>query len=282
MKFNKIGKIAVAQDGAIWGGRLFRIDASGNCTVYRVEELVGEPAPMASFKLDKRELICPHSNSVCFGTKYYEEGDKYPLLYTNIYNNYSKCEEKLIGVTCVYRIEEDGEGFKSTLVQLIEIGFTEDVELWRASVESHGVRPYGNFLVDPDDGSFWAYTMVNEERGTRYYRFKTPEVREGEVDERVGVPRAVLGKEDILDGFDGAYARFIQGGIIHGGKLYSVEGFIEKPDYPTLRIVDLAARSEVSFNLTEIGVVEEPELIDFYDGVCYYSDWRGNLFTVEF
>ena len=282
MKFNKVANIAAAQDGAIWGGRLFRIDASGNCTVYRVEELLGEPAPMASFKLDKRELICPHSNSVCFGTKYYDEGDEYPLLYTNIYNNYSKSEKKLIGVTCVYRIEEDGEGFKSTLVQLVEIGFVEDAELWRARAESHGVRPYGNFLVDPDDGSFWAYTMVNEERGTKYYRFNTPEAREGVLDEGLGVTRAVLNKEDILDSFDGAYARFIQGGVIHAGKLYSVEGFISEPNLPTMRIVDLKAKTEEVYNLTELGIAEEPELIDFSDGVCYYSDWRGTVYTVSF
>ena len=282
MKFNRIAGIAVAQDGAIWDGKLFRIDALGNTTVYDLSTVADSAAPLATFTLDKREIICPHSNSVCFGTKYFAEGDKYPLLYSNVYNNYAKSEDKRIGVTCVYRIEESDGGFKSTLVQLIEIGFTEDVELWRATPEAHGVRPYGNFLVDPDDGSFWAYTMVNEERGTRYFRFDTPDVCEGELDEVTGVRRAVLTREDIRDSFDGSYARFIQGGIIHDGKLYSVEGFTSAPNLPTMRIVDLCAKSEEVYNLTELGIFEEPELIAFFDGVCYYSDWRGNLFTVEF
>lgn len=281
MQFNKIAKIAVAQDGAIWDGELFRIDAAGRCSVYNVNEL-GEPTPLATFMLDKKELICPHSNSVCFGTKYYDKDDKYPLLYTNIYNNYSKAEDKLVGVTCVYRIEKTNDDFNSTLVQLIEIGFVEDVELWRATPEEHGVRPYGNFLVNPDDGAFWAYTMLNEERGTRYYKFDTPDVALGVMDERFGVRRVVLNKEDIQDSFSGAYARFIQGGAIHGGKLYSVEGFIDEPNQPTMRIVDLKAKSEESYDLRAFGIVEEPELIDFYRGACYYSDWHGNLFTVNF
>ena len=282
MKFNKVANIATAQDGAIWRGELFRFDASGNGKVYDVASLNGESAPKAEFRLDKAELVCPHSNAVCFGTKYYDEGDEYPLLYANVYNNYAKSEDKLIGVTCVCRIERDADGFKSTLVQLIEIGFTEDVELWRATPEAHGVRPYGNFLVDPDDGSFWAYTMVNEERGTKYFRFKTPEVCDGELDKRFGVRRAVLNKEDILDSFDGAYARFIQGGVIHAGKLYSVEGFISEPNLPTMRIVDLKAKTEEVYNLTELGITEEPELIDFADGVCYFSDWHGTVYTVSF
>ena len=282
MQIKKIGKIVTGQDGAVFGGELFRIDAVGNIKVYDIADIGENTKPKAELKLDKAEQICPHSNSVCFGTKYYAEGDKYPLLYTNIYNNYAKSEDKLIGVTCVYRIERDGEGFKTTLVQLIEIGFVEDAELWRATPEAHGVRPYGNFLVDPDDGSFWAYTMVNEERGTKYYRFNTPEAREGVLDERLGVPRAVLNKEDILDSFDGAYARFIQGGIIHGGKLYSVEGFISEPNLPTMRIVDLKAKTEEVYNLTELGITEEPELIDFFDGVCYFSDWHGTVYTVSF
>ncbi len=282
MEFNKIANIAVAQDGAIWDGELFRIDAKGICSVYNISALSGEVSPKAEFVLDKAELVCPHSNSVCFGTKYFKEDDKYPLLYTNVYNNYAKSEDKLIGVTCVYRIVCDGGVFRSTLVQLIEIGFTDDVELWRAAEESHGVRPYGNFLVDPDDGAFWAYTMINEERGTKYFRFDTPDVCEGEMDARFGVCRTVLNKEDIRDTFSGAYARFIQGGIIHGGKLYSVEGFTSEPNLPTLRIVDLKEKREETFNLTALGILEEPELIDFYRDTCYYSDWRGNLFTVTF
>ena len=115
MRFEKIGKIKTGQDGAIWKGELFRIDASGNCLVYNVDELFGEPLAKAGFRLDKYELICPHSNSVCFGTKYFANGDEYPLLYTNVYNNYSKSENKEIGVTCVYRIEKVDDGFKSTL-----------------------------------------------------------------------------------------------------------------------------------------------------------------------
>ena len=81
----------------------------------------GETAPFATFALDKRELITPHSNAVFFGTEFFEEGDEFPLLYSNIYNNYSGKEEPLIGVCLVYRLMRDGDSFKTTLVQIIEI-----------------------------------------------------------------------------------------------------------------------------------------------------------------
>lgn len=282
MKLKKIGKIITGQDGAIFDGELFRFDVAGVGRVYDIADIGQNTKPKAEFRLDKAEQICPHSNSVCFGTKYYDEGDEYPLLYANVYNNYAKSEDKLIGVTCVYRIERDGAGFKTTLVQLIEIGFAEDVELWRATTEAHGVRPYGNFLIDPDDGSLWAYTMINEERGTAYFRFDTPDLTDGVPDERFGVKRVVLSREDIRESFTLGFSHFLQGGIIRGGRLYSVEGFISEPNLPTMRIVDLKAKTEEVYNLTELGIAEEPELIDFFGGVCYFSDWCGTVYTVTF
>ena len=118
-----------------------------------MRELVGgaevvSAEPIAKFKLDRSDEIAPHSNAVSFGCEFFEEGDEYPLLYTNIYNNYANREDKMIGVCLVYRIRRCENVFTSTLLQMIEIGFCEDAELWRASAESHGKRPYGNFLVD--------------------------------------------------------------------------------------------------------------------------------------
>jgi len=287
MKIRQISKIAGGQDGAIYGDELFRFNTKGECTVYSVSEVInkkdGEAAPVATFKLDRAETVAPHSNAVCFGCEFYEENDTYPLLYTNIYNSYASKEDKLIGVCLVYRVQRVGGEFKTTLVQMIEIGFPEDAQLWKAYSDKHGVRPYGNFTVDTEKRAYWAFVMRNEEKGTRYFRFDLPSAHSGEADARFNVKKVVLGKEDIREYFDCEYHRFVQGAILHEGKIYSTEGFsFDKINRPAIRVIDLADKTEKYFDITELGINEEPEFIDFYNGACLYSDAGGNLFTVEF
>ena len=285
MKITEIGKIYGGQDGAIFGHELFRLSEKGPCTVYDLSAVPfgGKATVKATFTLGSAELLVPHSNAVCFGCDYYAEGDEYPLLYTNVYNNCAGKDDPRIGECCVYRITREGESYRADLVQLIAIGFCEDAALWKASPEGHGVRPYGNFLVDADTRSYYAYVMRNEELGTRYFRFDLPSAHEGEIDPVLGVRRFVLGACDIRDRFDLPFCRFIQGGIIHGGMLYSTEGFTDsEQNPPAMRAVDLNKRCETYYSLPALGIREEPEMIDFMDGVCYYSDAVGRLYTVSF
>ena len=281
MTITRLGKIAHGQDGAIFGTELFRMDEKGHCTVY---ELGGDaPVETGKFTLDRADEIAPRSNAVCFGAERYAEKDPYPLLYTNIYNNYAGAENKHIGECLVYRIQKTKEGFASTLVQIIAIGFFEDAALWKASPEGHGVRPYANFLVETDTGSYYAYVMRDEARGTRCFRFDLPSVHHGEIDPVLGVRRVVLMPEDIRARFDLPFFRFIQGGIIEGGILYSTEGFSHSEvNVPAIRAVSLKTGEETYYRLPDYGVYEEPEMIDFLDGVCYYSDAAGVLYRVDF
>ena len=158
MEIKKVAKISKGQDGAIYGSNLFRFDSKGNCSVFDISGLNFEDvealSPIAEFSLDRSDEIVPHSNAVCFGDEFYEQGDEFPLLYSNIYNNYAKTENKMIGVCLVYRVQRDGDGFKTTLVQRIDVDFCEDAELWKASEEGHGARPYGNFVLDTENRSF--------------------------------------------------------------------------------------------------------------------------------
>ena len=285
MEITKIGKIGGGQDGAIFGHELFRLHHKGGCAVYDLAPLKdgGDPVYRTSFSLGSLDLIVPHCNAVCFGTEYYAEGDEFPLLYSNVYNNYASADNKRIGECCVYRLVREGASFRADLVQLIAIGFCEDATLWKASPDAHGVRPYANFLVDTATRSYYAYVMRNEEKGTRFFRFDLPSVQDGEIDPVLGVRRVVLMPEDIRASFDLPFFRFIQGGIIEGGILYSTEGFSNsEQNPPAIRTVDLAKGSEVYYHLPSLGINEEPEMIDFMDGVCYYSDAYGNLFTVTF
>lgn len=288
MEIKKVAKISGGQDGAIYGDMLFRFNEKGNCTVYNMASLLpnecGESAPIARFVLDRAEEIKPHSNAVFFGCERYYPEDKYPILYTNIYNNYAKAEDKMIGVCCAYRIFEHEGGFGSELVQLIRIGFYDDEKLWRAYADRHGERPYGNFLIDRERGKYYAFVMRCEELGTRYFEFDIPSVHSGEIDPKLCVRCARLGANDIKGQFDCPYHRFIQGATAHGGRIYSTEGFTNSEiNRPAIRIISPELGKEERYiDLLGLGYAEEAELIDFYEGVCYYSDAVGNLYTIEF
>ena len=286
MQITEVGKISGGQDGAIFGRELFRLNHRGECRVFDLAGLcegeVPTLAPTSRFFLDRAEELVPHSNAVFFGTERFAEGDEYPILYSNMYNNRASYPDKMIGVLCAYRLERTAEGHKTTLVQLIKIGFCEDATLWRASEEGHGVRPYGNFQMDTKTGDLYAFVMRNEALGTRYFRLRTPSVHEGEVGD-FGVRCAVLTPADIRAQFDGPYCRFIQGAALRDGILYSTEGFdSDEKNRPAIRVVPLDGSGETYYDLLSLGYTAEPEMIDFYEGIPYYSDAHGRLYTIEF
>ena len=282
-----IGKIVGdGQDGAIYGKYLFAINRYGDVSVYDIDSFNGEVTPdmkIDSFKLDKANIICPHSNAVCFGNELYEEGDEFPLLYSNIYNNYAHNADPLKGVCCVYRIERDGNKFFTTLVQIIEIGFVEDASLWKMSDNADSERPYGNFTIDRDKGIYYGFTMRSVSDGTRYFAFDLPRVNDGEMSKAYGVKRVVLGREDIKEFFDCEHHYFLQGACCHNSLIYSLEGFYTDELPPRLRIIDPEAKKQIyAIDLREFTPSIEPEFIDFCGDTCYYADELGNLYIMEF
>ena len=276
LRYKKLGCIRGAQDGAIFGGRIFRLDARGICRIYDLERL----EELTSFKLDKTEVFCPHSNAVCFGTEYYAPGDAYPLLYSNAYNNYSSKPERMEGTCGVYRITEQADGWHGELVQLIRIGFVSDT-LWK-SANVADVRPYGNLVVDTDTGSLYAFTMRDEDRVTRYFRFALPKAADGVYDEAFGVRVVTLGKADIRDSFDCPYSIYLQGACCCGGKLYSTEGFSDDDHPAVIQVIDLAGRKRFdSYNLRRVGLDIEPEFVSAWEDKVYYSDAHGAFFLIS-
>ncbi len=288
MKIRQIAKICGDQDGAIWKDLLFRFNSKGNCGVYdmsRVDknaEIPKELSAVATFRLDKAEEIVPHSNAVNFGCEYYLPDDEFPLLYSNIYNNYAAAENPLKGTCLVYRLERDGESFKTTLLQMITIDFAED-EIWKSTGEKKDIRPYGNFVIDRETGTYYGYTMKDGDNVTRYFSFDMPKVSDGEMDEKYGIKKIVIKKEDIKEYFDTDYHRFIQGGCCHEGKIYSVEGFTgDKVNFPALRVIDVKEKKQVEFlDFRTLGMEAEAEMIDFHNGDLLYSDVCGNLYILE-
>lgn len=281
MNIKKLGKISGGQDGAIFNGYLFRFDSKGSCAVYKTKDISCDSLPISRFVLDKSEIIAPHSNSVMFGNAYYNEKDEFPLLYSNIYNNYSKNDNKMKGVTCVYRLQKSGNTFSTTLVQLIEIGFTED-SIWK-SKSCDDVRPYGNFVIDSENSLYYAFTMRNEENCTRYLSFNLPKLSDGEYDKEFDVNRVILKTRDIKNRFDCEFHRYIQGACFHNGLIYSLEGFTDSEENPpAIRVIDVGEKAQKKMYLfSDYNLSIEPEMIDFENDICYYSDNHGNLYQLE-
>ncbi len=274
----RVGKIKNGQDGIIHGGRIFRFNGRGQCWVCSARDF----SILDEFTLDKGELIVPHSNSVCLGSEYADVRDPMPVLYSNVYNNYAKQENRHEGECCVYRITEDGGRFGSELKQIIQIGFVQD-PLWR-SADCEDVRPYGNFAVDSRNNFLYVFTMLDGEHITRIFKFRLPMLTDGVKSSDFSGTIVTLGKEDILECFDVPYSHYIQGAVFYDGYIYSVEGFTNSEENPpNLKVFDVEKQKCVlSFDLPQIGLNREPEFLEVQDGKLYYSDNPGNYYLVVF
>ena len=274
MEFRKIATIEGGQDGAVALGYLFRFDKYGKCKVYKTGDLLSAEgkrvAPISSFDLDQLLAVMPHSNSVSFGHKLLPT-DEFPLLYTNVYNNYSGLEDNRPAELCVYRIKRCGYSFSASLFQRIRLSFARDIGIWRSGTQD--VRPYGNFLFDPASNRLYAYVMRDKEAVTRVFAIRPPKMEVGDY---------ILGEDSIIEYFDIPYTHYMQGGCIHGGCLYSLEGFSKGENRPAIRIIDLGAKRQIAHRqLSDFGLKLEPEMIDFKGEICLYSDCDGNLYTVS-
>ena len=125
--------------------------------------------------------------------------------------------------------------------------------------------------------------MRDSDHKTRYFSFKLP-TDKGEFDEKLGINRIILKKDDIIDYFDCEYHHFVQGACCENGLIYSLEGFGgDKINPPALRIVSPKDKKQIKFiGFEDYGELEEPELIYFENGICYYCDNPGNLSIIEF
>ena len=274
-KFEHVWNMNSGQDGTIFGDYVFRFDAKGFCNVYSM----AKQEKISSFVLGGLDVLVPHSNAVCFGAEYYEESDEFPLLYSNIYNNYSKMEDRLEGVCCVYRLTRDGLDFCANLVQIIKIGFVENTDYWKSLEGTGDVRPYGNFVVDAIGQKLHAFVMRDKESVTRYFSFALPKLADGEMSETFGVKTVTLALTDIQAQFDCEYSRFIQGACCRENKIYSVEGFSDATNPAKMRIINLEKQiQEEVIDLFEMGLTIEPEFVDFYGDELYYSDAKGSVY----
>ena len=283
VKYTPVFKGCVGQDGAVFGDMLFRFEADGSCSVYSIakQEII------SSFVLDKVDVLRPHSNAVTFGAARFDAEDEFPLLYTNIYNNHAREADRLEGTLCAYRLQRSGTEFSAKLVQVIRIGFTEDLMLWKSLPENGDVRSYGNLTVDPIRNRLYAFVMRDKEHVTRYFEFNAPLADAGEYSEAYGCNVVTLAQDDILGMFDAPYSNYLQGACAYDGLVFSVEGFnvktAEDRNRPRMQIVDMDARNQAAdIDLFEAGLCIEPEFVDYEGDTLYYMDASGALYIFDF
>ena len=285
MDIIKIGKICGDQDGAIFSDFLFNFNGSSDYSVYSLKNLDlskdnGNLSPLYSGKLDRFSEIVPHSNAVFFGSNYFEEDDEFPILYSNIYNNYANDKDMDATLLC-YRVKRNGNEFTTTLIGEIKVGFKDERGFWRSS-EGEDTRPYGNFVSDKNSDKLFAFVMIDKENITRYFSFNMPDIKKGEINEKLGIKSITLNRSDIIEYFDAPYHHYIQGACLKDGKIYSTEGFSnDAVQIPAIRIIDTENNKEIKYvNLPDYGYFEEPEFIDYYGDICLYCDTYGNLYKL--
>ena len=285
--FDTVMQAQKSQDGAIYKNTLFLFDKYGQCTVYNTNSKL----KLGSFTLDRVDVLNPHANSVCFSDVYYAQGDPFPLLYVNIYNNYRTTADPKEGTCCVYRIFEENGTYSSKLVQVLKIGFTGDYDLWN-SAEGNGYHyylPYGNFIVDTDEDKLWAFVLRNADNQTRFFCFDLPDLSEGAYNDAYDCNLVTLEAADIKDMFDLEHFEIIQGCTYADGKIYSANGLGTSSGYNSfaeLKVIDLRSKAVAAVvDFGDLGFSLEPEMIGFNiggDGQLYYMSIDGTLRRLRF
>ena len=277
-KMEQVGTMGNTQDGAIFQNYLMRFNASGVGQVYDME--TSRFLGMIALDNSRMSKFKPHSNCVCFGSTYYADGDAFPLLYSNAYNNYDAKVDRRLGTVGAYRVTYENKRFDAQLVQVIRIGFYDDKDLWMSGIGADK-SPYGNMVVDTDNGKLWFFVTRDTNKTTRFFCFDIPDVNDGEYSEDFGAKLVVLQKEDIVDMFDVPYSYYLQGACYHDGKIYSTEGMGTGVSPNVIRIIDLNNKAEdcvIDFYANRYW--KEPEFVDFFNGECYYSDFTTSMYKL--
>lgn len=201
-------------------------------------------------------------------------------VYSNVYNSYASQPEKHIGECCVFAVYGAANVWANSLVQVLKVGFIDDLGRWPAASE---VRPYGNFIVDEQNGCIFVYVMYSSKKLTYWYRFDLPEVSDGVWDEEYGCYVKTLEITDIKDHWTTPLLNYIQGACVHDGLIWSTEGFTATSgtNLARMRVINPSLKSQIAvFHFYADGDPVEPEFIDFYDNKCYYGSVT-QMYTID-
>ncbi|MBQ8510176.1 MAG: hypothetical protein IJ493_09755 [Clostridia bacterium] len=229
-----------------------------------------------------------HANQGMFSSRYYDDGDEFPLLYVTAGNSGDTDELGFISRCAVERITRKNGRFTSECVQTIVYN-NNGIEA--TPYESPGWGWPASF-VDSEHGFYYTFSaryrttaaFLNQYDQNAYIvtKFRLPDIDRHNL--TTVLHPTVLRPRDILDQiifpFD---VLFTQGGVLRDGKIYYTFGAGKDPYPDAIRIFDLKKRRIVQrIDLSDcIFKNEEIECIDFYKDHILVNTQACKLYEIE-
>lgn len=196
-----------------------------------------------------------HCNQASFSNIFFEEADKFPLLYV------SGGKGSFFNRIQVYRIKGEDESIEIEQIQEIylpEINDTNWVS-WTCSIL--------------DNEKYYIYAYASN-ANTRLIKFEIPDHH---------LPSVYLTDSDILEFIPLDHIDHQQGGIIRNGLFYMIFGVPQWGDQVWLRIFNLDSKTEVvRYNLSEKDFKGEPESLFFYNNELYAITNNVGIYKIKF
>lgn len=231
----------MSQGGDCWGDYLFQFVA--NNSMVRIYDLsLKTLVQTLTIPASQRGFVSNcHSNTVCFGTEYYDSEDLFPLIYVSTgyaANGYTGA--------LVYRITQHNGIFFITLVQTLK--FPVEKSSWTEFVP----------------GNEFAYLCYTSER--IIYKVKMPKLKDGDI---------IIDREDAIETYQFSpqpnwmASSRNQDRIFHQGKILVISG-VPPGEASVLFVLNLETRErERIIDLKKSGLTSEPESIFIWQGdVC--------------
>ena len=196
-----------------------------------------------------------HSNTVNFGSEFYDPGDDFPLIYVS--TGYSDGTD----TGClVYRLVNNGGIYSLVLVQTLKFPGTEWTE----------------FITAGND----CYVYRDENGSEVFYKFPMPTLQDGSL---VTFDFTQATAVSNLGGIPAWYAGSrSQGRCFYNGKLYYASGV---PNNETLLLIVANLNTgvrEVEINLGEVGITVEPEAAFIWDNkICIFFWQNAAIYQIE-
>ena len=250
-RFGNGNTIRLNQSMAVFKDKAFCFNDGKECRVYDLKTMLKNQA--------KELPDYSHHNNAQFLKKYYQEGDKYPLLLLSR-GDYPPNQSDLY----VVRVTEENDCFSFTIVKTIHNTLKE-------------AQYNGSWVADEDHNKLFLYCMTSGDWRTKeenvfcIYSFPLPDTSSKE--------DVTLGYEDVLDRWDYEYL-IHQGGTYYNGYLFfNVEGLTWLKGaflnyYKNIIAINVDnGLSEISLPLDDY---KETEGISVYDEKLYVSFKNGN------
>lgn len=211
-----------------------------------------------------------HANTINFGSRYYQEGDDFPLLYVSSGNRRNPKED--LSNTYVYRL-------KKTVIQKDSLKFTAELV---QTIGLSGFHGWSEFMTDIEHDAVWV--RGSNDKTLTFYKYPVPDSHQKYV---VLTPT----DDSILDTIQVPCIKSIihnQGYFCKDGYIYCASGMPRETPYWVAINMELHDYEYV-VNLYEVpgfdkhthrGNRWEPEYLFFYNG-DYFMGFRHSVYKID-